>query len=184
MRTSTLLPIGLVALTSALPSSNLVPRQANTTACATGVHMIVARASTEQPGQGIIGSVATQVQQAVPGSDSEAVDYPATLTDYLTSEASGVAAMTKLIQDYLTRCPSSKIALMGYSQVCSTHGVERRIYGMLMERQGAQVVGDTMCGTSEANFNSTLPLSAEFSKNGTSPLFYLPSLPSPRLSSS
>jgi acetylxylan esterase len=81
--------------------------------------MIVARASTEQPGEGIIGAVATQVQQEVPGSDSEAVVYPATLTDYLNSEASGVAAMTLLIQSYVARCPSSKIALLGYSQVCS-----------------------------------------------------------------
>ena len=41
--------------------------------------MIVARASTEAPGQGIIGAVATSVQGMIPGSDSEAVDYPATL---------------------------------------------------------------------------------------------------------
>ncbi|KUJ06810.1 cutinase-domain-containing protein [Mollisia scopiformis] len=119
---------------------------ANTTACATGVHMIVARASTEQPGQGIIGAVATQVQQQLPGSDSEAVDYPATLTDYLNSEASGVAAMTKLVENYAVRCPNSKMALLGYSQ-------------------GAQVVGDMMCGTSEANFNTTKPISAAASKN-------------------
>jgi len=90
---------------------------ANSTACATGVHMIVARASTEAPGQGIIGAVATQVQQTVPGSDSEAVDYPATLTDYQASEASGVAGMQTLIESYAARCPNSKIALMGYSQV-------------------------------------------------------------------
>jgi len=119
----------------------------NATACATGVHIIVARASTEKPGQGIIGAVASQVTDAVPGSDSEAVEYPATLTDYLASEASGVAAMQKLIESYATRCPSSKIALMGYSQ-------------------GAQVAGDVMCGTSEANFSPTAPLSAELSKNG------------------
>jgi hypothetical protein len=90
--------------------------EANTT-CATGVHIIVARASTEPPGEGIIGAVATKVQQAVPGSDSEAVDYPATLTNYSISEPSGVAAMQTLIQNYVARCPSSKIALMGYSQV-------------------------------------------------------------------
>jgi hypothetical protein len=79
--------------------------------------MIVARASTEQPGEGIIGAVATQVQQSVPGSDSEAVDYPATLNDYTFSESAGVSAMKSLIQSYVARCPSSKIALLGYSQV-------------------------------------------------------------------
>lgn len=122
MRHSTLLVLGLCladnARGRALFRFSQVSNAANTTsACATGVHMIVARASTEQPGQGIIGAVATQVQQAVPGSDSEAVDYPATLQNYQSSEASGVVAMTKLIQDYTARCPNSKIALMGYSQV-------------------------------------------------------------------
>lgn len=61
--------------------------------------------------------MATAVQSAVPGSDSEAVDYPASITDYLGSEASGVAAMTKLVTAYASRCPDSKIGLLGYSQV-------------------------------------------------------------------
>ncbi|PVH81961.1 carbohydrate esterase family 5 protein [Cadophora sp. DSE1049] len=148
MRTSTLLSLGLASLATALPT--LETRQSNTTAnstaCATGVHIIVARASTEKPGEGIIGAVATQVQQTVPGSDSEAVDYPATLTNYTTSEGLGVSGMTKLIENYAARCPNSKMALMGYSQ-------------------GAQVIGDVMCGTSEANFNSTPPLNPALSKN-------------------
>jgi acetylxylan esterase len=121
MRSTFLLGFGLsiCCLSSALPAiSNAAnSTNANTTACATGVHMIVARASTEKPGQGIIGAVATQVQEMVPGSDAEAVDYPATLQNYTTSESIGVAAMTKLIEEYTARCPSSKIALMGYSQV-------------------------------------------------------------------
>lgn len=79
--------------------------------------MIVARGSTEQPGEGIIGAVATQVQQSVAGSDSEAVIYPATLTDYTFSESAGVTAMRSSIQSYVAICPSSKIALLGYSQV-------------------------------------------------------------------
>jgi acetylxylan esterase len=90
----------------------------NATACVTsGVHMIIARASTESPGPGIIGAVATMVQSSVPGSDFESVDYPATLTDYFNSEASGVAGMQKLVRNYAARCPDSKIALLGYSQV-------------------------------------------------------------------
>lgn len=128
--------------------------------------MIVARASTEASGEGIIGAVATQVQQSVPGSDSEAVDYPATLTNYTSSEASGVAAMQKLIQDYVARCQSSKIALMGYSQV-SLSGFHRERLSDFW--QGAQVVGDVLCGTSEAGFASTPPLDAALSKNSISP---------------
>ncbi|KAH7317724.1 cutinase [Rhexocercosporidium sp. MPI-PUGE-AT-0058] len=157
MRPSTLLTLTLGSLATAFPALQHQVRQTsnttvtnttitNTTACATGVHIIVARASTEKPGEGIIGAVARQVQQSVPGSDSEAVDYPATLTNYTTSEGLGVSGMTKLIENYAARCPGSKMALMGYSQ-------------------GAQVIGDVMCGTSEANFNSTPPLNPALSKN-------------------
>ncbi|KAG4443302.1 hypothetical protein IFR05_001246 [Cadophora sp. M221] len=152
MKLSTLITLSLGSLATALPALQLQIHQTNSTnstnstACATGVHIIVARASTEKPGEGIIGAVATQVQQAVPGSDSEAVDYPATLANYTRSEGLGVSGMTKLIESYAARCPSSNMALMGYSQ-------------------GAQVIGDVMCGTSEANFNSTPPLSAALSKN-------------------
>jgi acetylxylan esterase len=79
--------------------------------------MIVARGSTEQPGPGIIGAVATQVQQSVPGSDTDALIYPATFDNYTFSESTGVAAMKSLIQSYVEICPSSKVALLGYSQV-------------------------------------------------------------------
>ncbi len=105
--TSALLAVGLLACSSS----------AQTNCTTTGVHMIIARASTEQPGTGIIGTVATQVQQQIPGSDVVAVDYPATLENYVTSESQGVVAMTKLIMDYASACPNSKIVLMGYSQV-------------------------------------------------------------------
>jgi hypothetical protein len=126
MKLSTVLSLGLSF--STLSTAHVIKRtfetvvhagnsSANSTACATGVHMIVARASTEAPGQGIIGAVATSVQGMIPGSDSEAVDYPATLQNYNTSEPAGTTAMTKLITEYAARCPNSKIALLGYSQV-------------------------------------------------------------------
>ncbi|KAK0112044.1 hypothetical protein ONS96_001305 [Cadophora gregata f. sp. sojae] len=149
MKNSVIFSLGLAAFTTALPTLEIrqtLNNTANSTACATGVHIIVARASTEKPGEGIIGAVAKQVEQAVPGSDSEAVDYPATLQNYTSSEGLGVSGMTKLIENYAARCPNSKMALMGYSQ-------------------GAQVIGDVMCGTSEANFTPTPPLNPALSKN-------------------
>lgn len=109
------LGLGLSQLGYALPTLDvdLAPRAA----CATGLHMIVARASTEAAGEGLIGGVASAVKLRVSGSDSESVDYPATLTDYVNSESKGITAMTKLIKDYTTRCPNTMIALLGYSQV-------------------------------------------------------------------
>jgi acetylxylan esterase len=86
-------------------------------ACAAGVHMIVARASTEDPGTGIIGAVANGIAAQIPGSDIVAVDYPAVLNPYLESETAGAQAMTKLVTDYAAQCPKTKMVLMGYSQV-------------------------------------------------------------------
>ncbi|OLN81912.1 Acetylxylan esterase 5 [Colletotrichum chlorophyti] len=106
------------------------------------VHMIVARASTERAGTGIIGEVAKNVQAQIPGSDIVAVDYPASLNPYKPSQKAGVTAMTKLVQDYAKACPQSKMVLMGYSQ-------------------GAHVTGDVLCGTSEDGFDATQPQSAD-----------------------
>lgn len=104
-----------LALISALQvSGRVVERQ---TACVTGVHMIVARASTEDPGTGIIGQVANNVKSQIPDSDIVAVDYPALLSPYVSSQKAGVTAMTKLVQDYAKACPQTKMVLMGYSQV-------------------------------------------------------------------
>lgn len=81
------------------------------------VHIIVARASTEPVGTGMMGSIALKVQERIPGSDIEALDYPALLDPYITSQTQGVALLTQLVQSYAMTCPNSKIVLMGYSQV-------------------------------------------------------------------
>lgn len=84
------------------------------------VHIIVARASTEPAGTGIIGLVAKQVQSQISGVDIVPVVYPATLENYVNSQTAGVTAMTKMVTDYATKCPNSKMVLMGYSQVSKT----------------------------------------------------------------
>ncbi|KAA8571915.1 hypothetical protein EYC84_001864 [Monilinia fructicola] len=63
-----------LSLTTLASAAGYYPR-ASTGGCVGdgAVHMIVARASTEPAGEGIIGSVATMVKKQLPGSDSEAV---------------------------------------------------------------------------------------------------------------
>ena len=93
MKLTHLLPL-VASLATALPMEGMLEeRQA---ACATGVHIIIARASTEAPSEGIIGAVATQVEERIPGSDSEATAYPAFLFPYQPLEAKGVAAITSV----------------------------------------------------------------------------------------
>ena len=98
-----------------------------TAANCSAIHIITARASTEPAGEGVIGSLATLIQNGNQGVTREAVCYPATLSNYASSSSKGTSAMTDQLSTYVSTCPDSKIVLLGYSQ-------------------GAQVVGDTMCG--------------------------------------
>ncbi|KAH7039474.1 cutinase-domain-containing protein [Macrophomina phaseolina] len=101
------------------------------------------------PGSGRIGAVASSIIARVPGSDVTSVDYPATIDNvqnYAASEHQGTLAMTKLVQDYVTACPRTKILLLGNSQ-------------------GADVVGDALCGTSSDISPKTEPLGAQHGGN-------------------
>ncbi|KAL1311485.1 hypothetical protein AAFC00_004426 [Neodothiora populina] len=110
--------------------------------------MIVARGSTESPGTGtLLSPLISAVESHLPGSDHVAVDYPASLARYADSVYTGVSNMTKLVQSHVAACPKSKIVLLGYSQ-------------------GAQVAGDTVCGTTSAGgFTQTSALASKYSTN-------------------
>ncbi|OIW32673.1 cutinase-domain-containing protein [Coniochaeta ligniaria NRRL 30616] len=133
-------------LTTTTSSTSSSVTATSSISCATGLHLIVARGSTEPKGLGRIGVVAGNVTQEIPGSTVSAVDYPATFDAYFASVNMGVAAMNAMIAAYITACPSSKIALLGYSQ-------------------GGQVAMDVVCGTSETLFTVTPDLSDAFRSN-------------------
>ena len=124
-------------------------RAANDTCPPAGAaHVVVARASDEAPGFGIIGAVSDQVVSMLPGSSQEAVAYPASFDNYFASQNDGVFAMKGLLKQFAADCPHSAIVCMGYSQ-------------------GAQVVADSLIGTDDkfipadgnATVNGTLPQS-------------------------
>lgn len=80
---------------------------------------MVARGSTEPAGlPGLIGSMLNASQAAIPDSDVELIDYPATIDNYAESSGNGTAAVNRQLTAFVQRCPNSKIALLGYSQVC------------------------------------------------------------------
>jgi hypothetical protein len=130
MASSIVSVLALAAVAVAQATTDPGARNFTTSACpsAGGAHIIVARASTEPAGYGIIGAVKQAVLQQVPGSTAEFVDYPATLTNYPQSESDGVVAMRALVNNYIANCPATApLVLMGYSQ-------------------GAQVTLDTLVG--------------------------------------
>ncbi|KAI1133310.1 carbohydrate esterase family 5 protein [Nemania abortiva] len=107
--------LGLAAMAAAYP---LVQNRAVT--CVSGLYMIAARGSEEDPGEGPLSQVTDLVKTLVPGSASIAVDYPAAIYEdgtYPVSVYEGITDAISKIQDYVSACgSSSKIALLGFSQ--------------------------------------------------------------------
>ena len=108
---------------------------ASSASCTT-VHVIAARASTEAPGDGVIGSLVTLIQGDVSATVSqEAVVYPATLQNYASSVAKGDSAIASELATDVQNCPAEEFVLVGYSQ-------------------GAQVVGDALGGGGGGNLGT------------------------------
>ncbi|KAL8408623.1 hypothetical protein RB594_007171 [Gaeumannomyces avenae] len=131
--------------TSSTGVTGSVPTAAPTN-CVDGLQIFVARGSGEQPGLGRIGVVAGNITQKIKDSRVTAVDYPATLVEYNASVGNGTSRLKSLVEDYAKKCPNNKMALLGYSQ-------------------GAQAVGDVICGTSSEGFPSTPKFDSRYEKN-------------------
>ena len=110
------------------------------------VNLIVARASTEAAGEGITQSLATQIVNSSKQTVSqEAVVYPATLTNYASSESRGVTNAEQELTTAVSNCPNQKEVLLGYSQ-------------------GAEVSMDVIAGNSEVS-GTVSPVSTAISSH-------------------
>lgn len=123
---------GLLTTTISILAATATAAGANVT-CATGLYILCARGSGEtQPvNTGSPGLIAQEVAKQVKGSVIAGVIYPATdptdptapggvnLTVYYPSENAGAKAILEEVNQYHSSCPDSKIALIGYSQVCA-----------------------------------------------------------------
>ena len=119
--------IAVGAGAAALETAPALAVASSNSPCAT-VNLIVARASTEAPGDGAIGALAEEIQKGVKATVSQqAVNYPAALTPYEPSVTAGDKAIKAQLEEEVAKCPGQKIVLLGYSQ-------------------GAQIVGDVLGG--------------------------------------
>jgi hypothetical protein len=143
-------PLYVLAAACCLPLAALAAPKANAAAppssgCA-AVNLIVARASTEAPGEGITQSLATQiVNSSTQTVSQEAVVYPATLTNYASSESQGVTNAEQELTTAVKNCPNQKEVLLGYSQ-------------------GAEVSMDVIAGNSEVG-GTVAPVAAAISSH-------------------
>src|ERR1700759_714639 len=142
--------VGAVTVAAGLSAAVVAAPQARATAapgsgCA-AVNIITARASTESPGEGTPGSRVPQtVNSSTQTVSREAVSYPATLTNYTSSESQGVTNAEQELTTAVRNCPSQKQVLLGYSQ-------------------GAEVVMDVIAGNSETG-GSVQPVSTSISSH-------------------
>ncbi|KAJ5601415.1 hypothetical protein N7510_010949 [Penicillium lagena] len=108
---------------------------ATNSSCADGLYMIVARGTLEPKiaspqgyfpaDTGSPGYVAQLIAAKIKGSKIAGVKYPASMQDpsYAKSEDDGAATMLQMAKEYHSSCPSSKMALLGYSQIFPRHNI-------------------------------------------------------------
>jgi acetylxylan esterase len=126
MRVTAAASLALVGLVAASP---LAERQS-----CPKVYVFGARETTVSPGYGTAGGLVNQVVAAYPGTGSEAIVYPACGgqascggASYDSSASQGTAAVVKAVTAYNTKCPSTQIVLIGYSQVRNRTTIITRI---------------------------------------------------------
>ena len=118
MKVTAAAALSLVGLVAANPV-DLAERQS-----CPKVYVFGARETTASPGYGTAGGLVNQVVAAYPGTGAEAIVYPACGgqsscggASYDSSATQGTAAVVKAVTAYNTKCPSTQIVLIGYSQV-------------------------------------------------------------------
>jgi len=87
------------------------------------VHVFGARETTVSPGYGTAGAVVNSFLSAYPGSNAEAISYPACGGQsscggipYNSSVVQGTAAVARQVNAYNQQCPNTVLVLVGYSQ--------------------------------------------------------------------
>ncbi|KAK3312999.1 acetylxylan esterase precursor [Apodospora peruviana] len=112
-----------------------------------GVHVFGARETTVSPGYGTSATVVNLILNAYPGSTSEAISYPACGgqsscggIQYGDSANQGTSAVASAVNSFHSRCPSTQLVLVGYSQ-------------------GGQIMDNAFCGgpDSGASITSSTP---------------------------
>lgn len=106
-----------------LGQSSASPLSSRQTSCP-AIHVFGARETTAPAGYGTAGVVVNLILNAYPGATAEAINYPACggqascgSVSYANSVQQGVAAVTAAVNAFNTRCPSTQLVLVGYSQV-------------------------------------------------------------------
>lgn len=123
MHRSTALTFTAALLLGTATAQNITndTRSNSTITCSEGLKIFVSRGTGESPGVGATGNVTDLILSQINGSNVHPIEYPASFDDpiYFISVANGTQLLKQAVTDYAEACPDSKMALFGYSQVCT-----------------------------------------------------------------
>ncbi|MCM3884465.1 cutinase family protein [Frankia sp. R82] len=125
------LAAGLAALACIIGGGVMTAGTAQAATCS-DVEVVFARASTELPGLGIVGTPFVDgVKKNLPGKSvgSYAVNYAADITQL--SAGAGATDMTRHVTSVAAACPNTKFVLGGYSQGASVTDISIGIFTFL-----------------------------------------------------
>ncbi|KAJ5782789.1 hypothetical protein N7457_004563, partial [Penicillium paradoxum] len=121
--------------------------------CATGVHAIIARGQGGGDHLNVLSTLSDLILQQIPGSTTLGLpyDHENVLTDDQKRHTvfEGAVLMQEYVEEYVESCPRSKIAVVGYSMVRHCQ----------LTCEGAIIMMDSLCGTSQIGFIFVGPLS-------------------------
>lgn len=87
------------------------------------IHVFGARETTAPPGYGSSETVVNLVLNGYSGATAEAIDYPACGgqsscggASYSSSVRQGINSVASTVNSFNSRCPDTKLVLVGYSQ--------------------------------------------------------------------
>ncbi|KAF3933544.1 hypothetical protein ABW19_dt0201193 [Dactylella cylindrospora] len=139
------------AATLALLGQHVAAAKLETRQSCPSIHVFGARETTVSPGYGSAGTVVNAILNAYPGSTAEAISYPACGgqsscggVSYANSALQGTAAVASAVNSFNSRCPSTQLVLVGYSQ-------------------GGQISENAFCGGGDTNIglsNTAIPIQA------------------------
>ncbi|KAK8087877.1 hypothetical protein PG997_002838 [Apiospora hydei] len=159
MKTVAVLPI-LAGLASASPIANEIEARQNSNC--PNIFVFGARETTAPKGFGTAGGLVQQVQSAFPGTQTQAIDYPACGgqqscggVQYDQSASQGTTAVLNAVNSLNQRCPNTQIVLVGYSQG-----------GQIMDNALCGGQGQTLTGTALSAVKAAIFMGDPHNQNG------------------
>ncbi|KAJ3293123.1 hypothetical protein HK104_004711 [Borealophlyctis nickersoniae] len=125
----------IIFLGSSLGLSLPTPLRNSQSPCG-AIHILVARGANTPQGEGVLIPLVTRIKSRLAANTTvtdEVIRYSATMLPYPSSSTEGTEAVKSQLTDAASRCPTSKIVLIGYSQ-------------------GAHIIGDAFGGGGGGRF--------------------------------